>query len=198
VSGLLSQIAPFFTGGVFGALLLWIAQEVVRGRRDKKARARAARYLDMRFAVLFESYALDCANKIADNRLHRNSGGHTGLGTLKLPEALALPDSTYWEFLAHDLAERAMTFQNVARHADGAIEFVSWIDNDPSATAVAFDDQAGMMGTKAWELACDLRREYGVIPFRKENIGWDFVDTLGRAEQSAKERRVSTKTPVEA
>lgn len=188
---LLTHVAPFFTAGVIGAVVLWLAQELVRARRDKNARERAARYLAMRLAVLFEGYALECANRIADNELFRTSGGHAGGCSFKLPNPVTLPDSTYWEYLRHDLAERALTFPNIAAHADGAIEFTSRVENDPESTAVAFDDQAGLTGMKAWALACDLRHEYEVVPFRKADIGWDFVNTLAKAQREADARRVA-------
>ena len=194
MSGILSQIAPFFTGGVFGAAVLWGIQEYVRSHRDKTARERAASYLAMRLAVLFEAYALECANRIEEVGIHRSSG----VRGIQLPKAIVLPDSTYWEYLRHDLAERALTFSNVAQHAAGAIEFVSSLENDPDATAVAFADQAGMVGMRAWTLACDLRSAYQVRPFRKEDLGWDFVDTLARAKRAAQERRVAGNAAVEA
>jgi hypothetical protein len=176
-------------GLVAGGGMVWLGNVLVSWLRDKNARIRGARHLAILLAVKYEGYALRCSDLIAGNDLYNQSGGHAGTRTLKLPDATAIPESDHWENVDHNLAERALTFPNVVRQADGKIEFYWEVDGDPDDMAKSFDEQAAITGLLAWRLACDLRSRYRLPSFRTSEIGWDFVALLQTQADRAEARR---------
>jgi hypothetical protein len=63
--------------------------------------------------------------------------------------------------------------------SEGAIKF-SW-EIEPGNQGVLLttcDGQAGKCGYRAWQLAADMRRRYGLPEFKQEETAWDVVATI--------------------
>lgn len=160
---------------------------------DSKKRKRGARYLAISLAVNYETYALECADQINKLNLFESSHGNAGERNLSLPKVLPIPESAHWENLEHDLTERAFTFPNVVRQASGYIDFEIEMNDDPefAGATISTIEKAGITGLMAWQLASDLRRRYRITPFRKEDIGWDFIALLTNEKNKAEQRRAA-------
>ena len=157
-------------------------------RGSKRERARDAAYVASRFAVILERFALDCAESISAQDMHRTSGGHAGRASGTLPELPELPDQEKWSSLSPVLLSRALSLQNELILSDRAIAF--WLDVDRECIPNECDQQCGKCGYEAWRLAEDLRRHYRLGVFDPSRTSWDVVGTL-RTHHDEAQRQIA-------
>lgn len=179
-SGELLKLA--FSTGAVAAVMAPIATRVVdwlidRWKLKKAAEAEATR-LAARLAVVLEKFAIKCALQIADNNLHRQTGGHAGRPHATLPKLGGFPSDADWTKLDSDLVSRCSSLPNQLLLGASAIEFWWDVDPDPALVRSACDGQAGLTGYRAWQVAEDLRNKYGLPNFDPKEFSWDIVTTL--------------------
>ncbi|MFI5022840.1 MAG: hypothetical protein ACHQRJ_14470 [Alphaproteobacteria bacterium] len=169
------------TSGVLASGINLIWQHFSR----RESYRRDARYLAQRLAVILEKFAIDCADIIAGNELHRTSDGHAGVRRLALPTLAAFPADADWKAVDSALAGRAVALPNEIALADHKILFWWDVVGDEDCMETEADQQAGMCGYRAWNLAADLRMRHGVPASDLTDRAWDFVATLQKQHEAA-------------
>jgi hypothetical protein len=152
----------------------------------RAALKRDARYVAQRVAIILEKFAVDCANVINDNDLHNQSKGHDGKRHLCLPELGPLPADADWKALSPKLVDRVLSMPNELALADGAISFWWDVVGDEECMQTETDQRAGTCGLRAWLLASDLRKQYKIPASNLPEIGWNFVDTLRKKDETVR------------
>jgi hypothetical protein len=175
------------TGIVTSAMSLGVGW-LQESRREKAKTERDARYLALRLAVIFEKFAIYCADVIYDNGLADTSGGHAGTQHTRLPDLEGFPDDADWKALDGTLAGRALTFR-VELLLSGKMLAELWVFSDPDEIAVECNEQAGLHGMRAWEIAHDLRARYLLSPFDPAKLAYDVTGTLRTHRDAALARR---------
>lgn len=140
---------------------------------------RDARYLAMRVAVTLDRFAIECAKSISDNSMFSSSGGHAGNAHGTLPSLEEYPTDADWKALDPSLSARALSLRNELYLSEGQIAF--WWEIEPGDQGImmnACDGQAGKCGYRAWQLAADMRRHYGLPEFDPKQTNWDVVRVL--------------------
>ncbi len=173
---LLSFVAAIIGGGAAGAGITAYVQH----RRHEKEKTDAVTYLAHVLAFEFEGYAIACAEKLSDaepDHHEMQEPGNVG----SLPDAPMLPQSPAYQWLSHDLRERAFAFpQDIAatRRSLAYIWQVADVDD--------YDQQAirelSTFGLNAAALAADLRAAHQVAPRRLGTQHWDIVDYLRKKQ----------------
>jgi hypothetical protein len=150
---------------------------------------RDARYLAQRLAIILEKFSVDCANVITDNDTFNSSDGNAGKRHSSLPTLGAFPADADWKAIDAALMDRVMSMPNELALADQAIYFWWDVVGDPDCVQTETDNQAGQRGLKAWMLASELRRRYGIPASKLPTETWDFVDTLRKHNDAAEAMR---------
>jgi hypothetical protein len=148
-------------------------------KKEGTTSTRDARYLAMRVAVTLDEFAIECAKSIRDNQIYIESMGHAGTRHGKLPPLSEYPTDADWKALDPSLSTRALSFCNELRLSEGIIGL--WWDIEPGDQGILMntcDGQAGKCGYRAWQLAADMRRHYGLPEFEPEHTGWNIVPEL--------------------
>jgi hypothetical protein len=168
-----------FSTGVVTAVLNNLLGWYRESKKERTTIIRDARYWAMQVAVILESFAMECANIIANNHDYSHSEGHAGTAHLKLPPAPKYPSDGDWRTLDPALSARALSLPNELSLSDEAIAFYWEIDPaDQGALLSICSAQAGKSGYRAWQLAADMRHRYGLPEFKPEETAWDVVKTL--------------------
>jgi len=148
-------------------------------KKEGTTTIRDARYLAMRVAVTLDRFAIECANSIGDNELFSGSQGHAGTVHGRLPPLEEYPTDADWKALDPSLSARALSLRNDLRLSEGIIKF--WWEIEPGDQGILMttcDGQAGTCGYRAWQLAADMRRHYGLPEFDPKPTSWDVVTVL--------------------
>lgn len=163
-------------------LVATIAGQVIGGLLDRMKSKRLveveATHLASRLAVMFEYFAIQCAESIADNDMYNQSGGHMGRMHTALPELNEFPSQVNWSVLDPHLLSRSLSLPNEISLGRGMI--LHWADLDMETDSVrnACDAQAGVLGYRTWQLAEDLRNRYKLPDFSPKEFSWDTRRTL--------------------
>jgi hypothetical protein len=144
---------------------------------------RDSRYVAQRVAIILEKFAIDCADTIAGNDLHRQSDGHAGRRSFKLPNLPDFPIDADWKAVDPVLAGRALAMYNELVLSGHKIYFWWDVVGDEDSMETETNEQAGKCGYRAWELATEFRKGHG-LP-KAELTGWDFVAVLKEHHDSA-------------
>ena len=150
-------IALVASAGVFSAILTgllnWIGHLWVRARK--------ARYLALRLAVVFENYAAACLSAIADHESAISSGDQIGQLAYMLPQAPILPQADeIWPMLNHEATSRALAFETEVLNFNSTTRFeidvVGDVDHDRVVNGLC------ETALRALNLARDLRYRHEV------------------------------------
>lgn len=160
-------------------LLVWWREQHTEQNRQRSD----ASYLGLRIAVILEKFAIDCVDRIGDNQMHRDSGGHAGRSYTTLPELPEYPDDLAWKSIDQDLAARALTFRNELTLSDSYLSF-SW-DVEPEDAPHACSLQCGRCGHLAWEVAVEIRKRYSLPAFEPSRAGWNIDSVLKEKHDKA-------------
>jgi hypothetical protein len=163
------------SAGVFTAIVNNLLAEWRDRRKEKRTSARDAVYLAMQVAVIIERFAIECEDIINHNELHTEFQGHAGTVHWKLPPLGEYPTDADWKALDPSLSSRALSLPNELRVSEGVIKF--WSELEPRGQGILLNTcngQAGKCGYRAWQLAVDIRRRYGLSPVFEP----DFVKVL--------------------
>lgn len=165
-------------------LVATIAGQVMRGlidrRKTKRSTELEATHLAALLAVVFENFAIQCAENIADNNMFSQSGGHAGRMSVSLPQLNEFPNQENWSVLAPSLLSRSLSLPNEILLGNRMIAHWADVDMDPDLVRNACDAQAGLVGYRAWRLAEDLRNRYKLPDFSPKEFSWDARRTLKR------------------
>lgn len=159
---------------------------VFEGLNRRRVEARQRSYYSLIAALTLEAYALECAETVASNEFHDQTGGGAGTSRLRLPSWPTYPASIDWQLLSPVLAARALSLPMDILIADRAVEFWWEIDNDPGLLRNVTNEETGKVGNRAWLLAVDLRAAHGLPPLQVQNA-W-FIQTLADAAAKAAQR----------
>jgi hypothetical protein len=178
----LKTILPLVVGAAIGFAATMLT--LVWGSWSKRSEnQRSATYLAIRLAVILEQFAIDCADRIADQDLHDNSLGHAGAVASELPKLEAFPDEQSWNALNPALLARVLSFPNTCRLSNLAIS--AWYAFSPEDVPEEGRRQCGKTGQMAWVLACDLRKQYRLQPFQAQGTSTAFVERLEQHHDKA-------------
>jgi hypothetical protein len=148
-------------------------------RKAGTTTTRDARYLAMRVACTLDEFAIECAKSIADNQVYNGSMGHAATAHRKLPPLSEYPADADWKALDPSLSTRALSIRNEIHLCVGIIaQWWNLEGDDQGIVLNSCDGQAGKCGYRAWQLAADMRRHYGLPQFDPTHIGWDIVTDL--------------------
>lgn len=152
------------TAGIISGVLTHFLNQ----RQLERQRRLASAYTAIRLAVIFEHFADDCTDVIAQNDNAESSGGASGQPTTTIPElGLFPPDDDGWKALPPRLVSEALSFQQRIKAANSsirsALDFSEYEDGVREAT-----DQAVMLGSRAWTLATQLRAAFSFDPLKLE------------------------------
>jgi len=192
---ILTVVLAVLGTSIFTGLATAMFNEFFVHYRERAALTRDARYLAIRLAVIAEQFAIECADRIASQQMHRQSGGGAGQSHGAVPELPSYPDQAKWETLDAGLLARALSLRNELPLSDKAIAF--WADVDRECIPKECDQQCGKCGYMAWELAVDIRAHYGFPVFDPKRANWDIVATLKEGHEallSARKRAESEAT----
>jgi hypothetical protein len=162
-------------------------------RKESSTIQRNATYLALRVAVILEQFAIMCADVIGDNVLYRDSDGHAGKSHGSLPPLGEYPTDADWKSVDPAFSARALALRNEIFLSDGAIAFVWEVDHD--TVQGACNEHAGKCGYRAWQLAVDLRKRYGLPEFDPKQTHWDIVPVLKESFDAAEKKRVTADEP---
>ena len=118
-----------------------------------------------------------CANVIGDAELHRSSGGHAGRETYSFPRLAEFPKDVEWKAIDPDLAIAILSLHSQIAVGDYSIEFAKDV-LDPDSVADEACDQAAKCGSRALELATQLRSTHELPPLDLGFRHWDFDGVL--------------------
>lgn len=164
--------------GVIASVTTQVIAWLIERSRSKRSSRTQATYLAARLAVIFEHFAIECAEQVADNDMYQQSGGHAGKPHGQLPKLGELPSEANWTTLDPILLSRSLSLPNELLLGERMIAFWSDIDHEPSLLRNACDAQAGICGYRAWQLAEELRSRYGLPDFVPRDFSWDVIKTL--------------------
>jgi hypothetical protein len=164
------------------ATVINVSVEDIRRRWSDK---RDARYLAQRLAIILETFAIDCADVISGNELHRDNDGYAGDRRLKLPSLAEFPADADWKAINPLLAGRVAAFPNEIRLSEQKISFYWDVLREPDCTETETNQQAGKCGYRAWNLAVELRNRHGLPVCDLTELTWDFVAKLREQYEAA-------------
>jgi hypothetical protein len=170
----------FLSAGVFTAIVNNLLAEWRDRRKEKRTSARDAVDLAMRVADILERFAIECEDIISHNELHTESEGYAGTPHRKLPTLGEYPTDADWKALDPALSSRARSLPNELRVSEGIIKFCWELEpGDQGILLNTCNGQAGKCGYRAWQLAVEMRRRYGLLAESEpEQTAWDFVKVL--------------------
>lgn len=160
---------------LFGLLRDWI--------RDREAAKRDGRYLALRLAVIFEGFAIACADLISANDDQREIFKVPEVGCSQLPPLGEYPTDADWKSLDPAFSAQALAFRNELAISVSTVQAMLRLD-ELSASGEC-DMQAGKSGFRAWELATNLRHAYSLPEFDLQHTPWKFVELLKKYHDQA-------------
>lgn len=165
------------TAAVQGAITLY---------RERTQKQDKAAYLALRVAVLLEAYGSDCCRFYFDNAsaIEPPDEQYPAWRT-DLPDPPELPDDTEaWRAMNRELLARCLNFPNKVRASQNAIEACAeYTEHELGNT---LDEHASARGVEAWDIACALRKAYGL---QSAEIVYDYHDTLRKVHRASVEQR---------
>ncbi len=139
---------------------------------------RDARYLAHRVAIVLEKFSSDCAHLISDNDMFLRSNGDAGSSRASLPELGAFPSDADWKALSPKLAYRALSLPSQLSLADDKISFWWDVVGDEDCMRNEATRQAGLWGSRAWDLASDFRKAHKLSESALQETSWNFLKAL--------------------
>lgn len=177
----LKLVGAGLTGAIATQVLAWWRE----ARRERALTMRDARYLALRLSIILEHFAISCANVIEKNKLHWDTEGHLGSKHNIIPALPDLPNDADWKALDPELASRALAVPNELRLAAQSLSFTADVSDDEDVI-YHFDEQTGLHGGRALELAKDLRRVYSLPSF---DVAHHLASVLNDGSVSARAKR---------
>jgi hypothetical protein len=182
-------------GGVFTAILTVGLNWFVARLTERTKLERDARYLAIRVAVVLERFALDCAEFIGDNRLHRESFMSAGHERVELPPLAAYPTDADWKAVPQDVLADCLSFPVEIEQSDRSIAFL-W-EVDPHEMPRACDKACAELGLRALEIAGSLRARYGFPTRKLLRSDYEVAASLQAECDRAERRRPTQRTQSE-
>jgi hypothetical protein len=159
-----------------GGIVAAVINNAVTTLRERGTTKRAGIYAAIRVAVILESFAIECAERLSDSIADRTSGGEMGKPYTSLASLSEYPTDVEWKALNAPLAARALSFRNEVRLSEGALSEMA--DIEPGEVQGECERQAGKCGYRAWQLASGLRSAYRLPPVEPHQTHWDAVTLL--------------------
>lgn len=164
--------------GVVTAVLTQLLGFLFDRVRSYFAEAKDAKIIALLMSVSLEKFAIECADVIAGNDLHRSSKGAAGRSVNRIPDFPNLLPSETWKILDAGLAARAARMPNERMLGEGQIDFWWDVTGELDDVGGATDNECGRCGYLAWMIAYDLRAKYKLPQIEAKKLSWDFVDLL--------------------
>nr|WP_314089427.1 hypothetical protein [uncultured Shinella sp.] len=144
----------------------------------------AARYVAIRLATLFESYAGECLERMFEQENYMGSSGAIGRLYSRVPNFPEWPDDTDgWRRLRSDSMALAFELRaNAERHQKKLQSIMQdLMDEDEAYTEC--QKSCAELGAHAFRLAASLRNLYG-FPQSSTDIAGDIVDCVANGRTS--------------
>jgi len=175
-----------FVGGLAAQIIASLKEFIIYKASERKK----ASLLALRLAVTFEGFAYGCANQIADYDLFNQCDGYAGRRYGTLPKFPPISLDSNWDVLDSDLLARSLEFPTLLELSDGSISFwSSVVGPDPALTGNACEEEAGIRGLQAWEIAKSFRKKYKLPEAKTHSDKWNFLLTLEKTSEAAIKRR---------
>jgi hypothetical protein len=172
------------TSGVVTALVTAGINTIREHNAARRSRARDARFLAQRLAVILETFAIECADRITENlSLHYDFGGE-GNFIWDLPALGEFPADVDWKAVDPDFVGRAIVLPNEILLARQVIK-AQLKARDLDYMLSRSSNLAGECGYRAWMLAADLRTAHGLPHTDPNRFAWHFVDILRKAHDES-------------
>lgn len=149
--------------------------------------AREAAFSALELADALERYALACAHVVSDNSIDPYAPNASPW--INVPDLPTFPSEVEWRFLGVGDASNVRHFRAQTELAKVRLNAAAdLIDGDELIADAA--EQAALLGTRSWELASCLRENFGLPPFRTDELAWDYMETIRNIlERRAQMRR---------
>lgn len=171
-----------FVIATVAGLVVAIATHFLSAHRARQESRPAAVYTALRAALELEDYALACVSVLQDFDGYDHNDPMIEGRPANLPEAPVFPADLDWRPLRPRLISAALGFPALVRRRQAHIR--SAFDYDPDPGFAITRRGASELGSKAWDLAVELRTGYGLPPLDVADQGWDWVAYLKRASGS--------------
>lgn len=152
----------------------------------------SASHLALQLAVALEGFFMTCGERYARLDLYSQSRGSAGSGPAEIPDAPSFPtDDGAWRALKRKLRNRAMGFANEVTSGKQYVAFMNDAAHDPSGDDMRRDLrlQIAHLSVGAYDLAHDLRKEYGWEPAEITGNGIEYmrgeIDRLDASDDAA-------------
>ena len=156
-------------------------------------RADEAEFLAVRLAIEFEGYAIESAERVADQKTLEDSGGHAGNKIGSLPEPPQPPKSDAYKFFDRALLDAIFQFPQDRLMANRAAIFWWDVVGDEEACTEAYKEHTIRMGAKASEIAREIRSK-NKLPARNLTFGrWEIDRFLDKELSRIHEREAKRK-----
>lgn len=183
-----SEIQAALVGAIGGGILTFFVQHWF----ELGTRKRNARHLAVRVVSILDAYLDTCARVVEDDGLsygQRDEQGYLA-PQIATPPPPSFPEELDWKSIDHKLMYRLLLMPNEAQSANDKIASVEEYVAGPPDYEEFFEerqDQYSMLGLKAFELAQELRKAYGIPPQQFGN--WNPVERITKAKQELEKYR---------
>jgi hypothetical protein len=175
------------TTGVITAIINQTLNWVREYYKEKGVNTRSSSYSALSLAVIFEGFAISCADDIAEMDMYRHFRGEIGRKSRKLQLLLEFPADIDWCVLDPSLSTKVLSFRNDLSLAQQVIGGA--YDIDPECGPDVYLDQLGICGYRAWRIAGALREHYRIPLHDPKEFSWDVVECLKNKFDSAVAKR---------
>jgi hypothetical protein len=182
------EISKLFFAGLTAAVVTHAGTWLRETSKDKAVREREAKYLALRLAVILEQFSFSCAGLLSDNKLARRSRGHSGTQRNIIPDLKEYPMDADWKSIDATLAERTLSFVNEVNISNDNINSFHQILNDEEIIDMC-NQFCGLLGVRAWDIACDLRRVNKIRLWIPETVNYDPLPLLREYRDKYKAQR---------
>ena len=171
-------------GVIIGSLISFTATWYFTKRTD----SRAIRQTAAQLAQYLDAFAHSCAGVISDNDTYSQSDGHAGAKRVSLPLLGAFPNETDLGLVEPIALSRLLSLKLKWQLASDKIQFWWDVVGDPECMPTETDQQCGVLGIEALEIAKMLRKSAQLPKPLYAEFYWDFSKTLHRERECAIKR----------
>jgi hypothetical protein len=171
------------SAGTITALFNITLTRLLDWARIRAGDRKKSRYSSLLISTALERFAIECSILISDNNIYRQSDGHAGQVSGRLPNLADHPGSVDWTLLPIELVSREADLRHSIMIANEEMAFlISVADDDQIITDC--NEKAANLGLNAWVLGRDFRRRHK-LP--KPNLGEYEASLLRLLESRGRE-----------
>jgi hypothetical protein len=182
MSETLKSIQPFLP--LFGVLIGSFISLFGTWHFNRKSDNRAVRQTAAQLAQYLDQFTNDCSNVVTENMLVKESRGAAGNLIYQIPKLIGYPKEVDLQLVEPVTLSRLLALNLKRQLASDLVEFNHGMDGDPTTHPVHTNQQCGVLGIEAFEIAKALRKNAKLPNPDYEKFHWNI--SIGLAEQREK------------